>query len=463
MSTDNLHDDAEFERFLAGEGELSAQLKGLPQAEPSADLDAAVFASIEAAMAAEKVQQVEAEPRPAANDPVGPATTSPQRRRSLAYYWHWPVGVAAGILLTLAYRTAFNPYQPPAVALNDSMQSRVIAPVPRVTAQPDVITEPGKVATAPAIIEPPDVASQPVPPAAAAPAPPMIAAASVRDGAVPAGALEKRRQTDTYTVVVTGSQIRRADAATPSPAQVITADDLSASPVINVTGARESASGVELAWTRDPARDMAESKAARSAKSSASLGVEAPLPAQDVASARPEASVSGGIPAAAVPPPPPASAPAPVTLARAEPAASGFSSPNYGIIDQPSLGYQAPAPNVALRASSPVGGEFGPTFARESSPSPDAMGGNNGSSPQTMGKIIADPQVEATQHEDARPDPRKWLALIEQDIHDRQDQAALAEWDKFVAAHPAYKVKNKLRAAIKALRDRQQSQPASSK
>jgi hypothetical protein len=458
MSTDNLHDDAEFERFLAGEGELSAQLKGLPQAEPSADLDAAVFASIEAAMAAEKVQQVEAEPRPAANDPVGPAVSSSQRRRSLAYYWHWPVGVAAGILLMLAYRTAFEPYQPPAVALNDSMQSRVISPVPRVTAQPDVITEPGRVAAAPAIIEPPDVASQPAP-AAAAPEPPIAAAASVRESMAPAGAVppdEKKMQ----RVVVTGSQIKRADAETPSSVQVVTVEDVRISPVLKGSDTPEPASGVELAWTRDPAQDVVASRATSHAERPAQPAATAPSPT-------------------AAPAPMPAAEPVPEYARKAEPAtslsfsggsagaglaASVPSSSNYGIIDKPSAGYNASEPGFAPDAPSLTGGANA-RIVPPTSLSLEPIDGNNNSALQLAGKINAETHGEAASHDSAHGDPREWLALIEREIKEKQDEAALAEWDKFIAAHPAYKVKNKLRAAIKALRDRQQSQlqPASTK
>jgi hypothetical protein len=447
MSTDNLHDDAEFERFLAGEGELSRQLKGLPQAEPSAELDAAVFASIEAAMAAEKVQVVEPEPRGAANDPVGPTTISPQRRRSLAYYWHWPVGVAAGILLTLAYRTAFDPYHPPAVALNDSMQSRVISPTPHVIEQPDVISEPGRVATAPAVLEPPDVASQPASsPAAAAPAQPLVAAVSAKESAAPVVANAEGKKVQ--TVVVTGSTIMRRDAETASPVQVITASDLSASPDHRVADAPKQASGVELAWTRDPAQDAAAAKAASHAESPAPLAAAEPpppppaaapvampaVPVREIA-AKPELAARAELAAAA-----------PAELKRTEPYTQGFSPQTIqGILDQPSAGYPA--------------GANGPANVPQA-PSFDVLGGNNGRlALQPPGEDDARGKSNAAKPDRAHADPRKWLARIEQEIKDKHDEAALAEWDSFVAAHPSYKVNYKLRAAIKALRDRQAPQP----
>ena len=65
--------------------------------------------------------------------------------------------------------------------------------------------------------------------------------------------------------------------------------------------------------------------------------------------------------------------------------------------------------------------------------------------------------------EQAHANPRKWLALIEQEIKDKDNQAALAEWDKFVAAYPAYKISDKLRADIESLRAQIPAKPDAGK
>lgn len=88
-----MSDDAEFDAFLKGEGELSRLLKDMPQAEPSAALDAAILARARSAM------EQEARPQ-AANDPGKPGA-APQLAPSMARRWRMPVGIAATMLAGL--------------------------------------------------------------------------------------------------------------------------------------------------------------------------------------------------------------------------------------------------------------------------------------------------------------------------------------------------------------------------
>jgi hypothetical protein len=108
MTTENQYDDAELALFLQGKDELSHQLKALQQPMPSAALDAAILAKIEAALADER------EPKAAANDPVGPCAgvTPAVRKPSFTARWRLPAGLAAsvliGVLLHRGFRSEFS-------------------------------------------------------------------------------------------------------------------------------------------------------------------------------------------------------------------------------------------------------------------------------------------------------------------------------------------------------------------
>ncbi|MET3134267.1 hypothetical protein AAKU55_004562 [Oxalobacteraceae bacterium GrIS 1.11] len=82
--------DAELEAWLQGRGELADLLRALPQAGPSAELDAAILAAAETALA----------PAPAANDAVMPDA---QRRAASSFMSRWklPLALAASLLLTV--------------------------------------------------------------------------------------------------------------------------------------------------------------------------------------------------------------------------------------------------------------------------------------------------------------------------------------------------------------------------
>jgi hypothetical protein len=477
MSIDNLHDDAEFERFLAGEGELSLQLKGLPQAEPSGELDAAVFASIEAAMAAEKVQVVEPTPGGAANDPVGPASGSPQKKRSMAWYWHWPVGVAAGILLTVAYRTGFEPSRPASstVALADQpLESGLIAPPPplaapaaKVAVSPPPIHAVGE----PPVIPPPAVAevpeNAPVTTASAAPSiAPSAAPRLARMAPAPEAGQAKLDSRQLQTVVVTGANIRRADAETASPIQVITASDLARRDGTRTQFEGDGESGVAKAWGYDPAQAARSARAQPSAPLLASAPAAAsPAPVPLPVPAKPELALrdspveavqlTGGgekgepaTPVAAAIPPP-AGAVAPAAAAPAGDLGALRRAPTASIaIDSPKPDVLAVAPMADAR-----------TIVVQSAPS-SSYGITDKAAAQASPPVSEQDFLRKKSTDDAHSDPAKWLAMIKLKIKQKDNLAALAEWDKFCLAYPAYPVADKYRARINALRAK--IQPAAS-
>ncbi|MGZ3237123.1 MAG: hypothetical protein ACXU8A_07085 [Burkholderiaceae bacterium] len=91
--TNQPHDqteDAAFEDFLQGRGELVKQLKALSQLSPSAALDAAILASAKAAVA-----QAELSKQTAANDPVSP------RKPGFLTRYRIPLAMAASLMVAV--------------------------------------------------------------------------------------------------------------------------------------------------------------------------------------------------------------------------------------------------------------------------------------------------------------------------------------------------------------------------
>ena len=93
-------DDAEFDAFLNGEGDLARRLQGLAQPGPSAALDAAILANARAAMAQQG-------PSVAAND-SGDATPAPRLAPSLGWRWRIPAGIAATVLVGVFANQTFQ-------------------------------------------------------------------------------------------------------------------------------------------------------------------------------------------------------------------------------------------------------------------------------------------------------------------------------------------------------------------
>ncbi len=92
-----MSDDAEFDAFLKGEGELSHRLHAMQQAAPSAALDAAIVERARELMAQESARPV------AAND-AGDSTPAPR----LGWRWRVPAGIAAIVLAGVLARQSFQ-------------------------------------------------------------------------------------------------------------------------------------------------------------------------------------------------------------------------------------------------------------------------------------------------------------------------------------------------------------------
>lgn len=98
MTSKDIHDDdAEFDDFLLGKGELSNLLQALPQPGASAKLDERILRDIEARLATPAVPA----PAPAAaND----AASHPEQRPAPGFFarWRTPLGLAATLVLTMS-------------------------------------------------------------------------------------------------------------------------------------------------------------------------------------------------------------------------------------------------------------------------------------------------------------------------------------------------------------------------
>lgn len=109
---DQVHaDDAEFELFLRREDALSKQLNGLPQPSSNPALDASILVRVESALAIEAQQKITAP----ANDPIGPAGANVVRQRFNSL-WNVPLGLAAGVALTVLVQMVWQSENPSLVA-----------------------------------------------------------------------------------------------------------------------------------------------------------------------------------------------------------------------------------------------------------------------------------------------------------------------------------------------------------
>lgn len=194
MSKDEMNDDAQFEAFLKGEGDLARRLQAMAQPAPRPELDADIHARVRAAMARESSG--------AANDP-GEAGPAPLLAAGSGVRWRLPAGLAATVLAGLFAAQAHRAgdtgaltgvpaveevaalpqaaVAPPAAAPARSQAAQSAVRAPEVVAQsefPPPLPEPAKArprarARAPVVVEAPAPA-----PVAEAPMPSAVANAS---------------------------------------------------------------------------------------------------------------------------------------------------------------------------------------------------------------------------------------------------------------------------------------------
>ncbi len=95
-----MSDDAEFDAFLKGDDALSRQFQSMPQAGPSAALDAAILQRARDLMAQEA--------RPEAANDAGIATPAPRVAGQLGWRWRVPGAIAATVLAGVFAHQAYQ-------------------------------------------------------------------------------------------------------------------------------------------------------------------------------------------------------------------------------------------------------------------------------------------------------------------------------------------------------------------
>lgn len=160
---DDMNDDALFDAFLKGEGELALRLQALEQPQPSAALDAAILTQARTAMAADRP--------PAANDDVAHGAGR-RHPASLSWRWRVPAAIAATVLVGVIARqsvqsdTAAQVYEASAVDAASPPSAAPPASAAAGMAPANPMTSAPSTAVAPAVA--PEQASAPAGPLASA-------------------------------------------------------------------------------------------------------------------------------------------------------------------------------------------------------------------------------------------------------------------------------------------------------
>ncbi|MES2068753.1 MAG: hypothetical protein V4488_00295 [Pseudomonadota bacterium] len=223
MSDKEYHpdDDAELEEFLQGRGELARHLQTLPQAAPSAELDQAIMAKVEAGL-----KQAVPAPMPAANDARIPDSDggnhAPARRR---WWLGAPLTTAASVaivgFLGLQWRHQLEldaPASPPTQVTEVAEVAEPAQTNPGAGASP----EPQAPQTLPAPLPAPPAPQPPV--SAAPPAPAAPPAARVSQSMPPSAPAAKMAApmataAETEKAAIAPARPERADAAPAAPSQ----------------------------------------------------------------------------------------------------------------------------------------------------------------------------------------------------------------------------------------------------
>ncbi|WP_211473573.1 hypothetical protein [Collimonas humicola] len=203
----NRLDDAEFEAFLQGEGELARQLRGLPQPSPSAALDAAILAQADA------LAKAEAPAPQAANDALSGKAAKPGKPH-LLMRWSTQLAMAAcTVLAVLAVLATLRWQAEPVVQPYDA------APQAEPAAQPAApIAAPPAAATAAVDMEPQAKPQLPQPKTAARKGSPPTTTTSEAKSSAPLN-IQDMQATPAY-----------APAPAPAPPSALSRQNYAASP-----------------------------------------------------------------------------------------------------------------------------------------------------------------------------------------------------------------------------------------
>ncbi len=396
----NAENDVEFADFLQGRGELAHLLQELPQEQPSAELDAAILADAEKALAAPHIEpHIGPQVKPqaslptspisvmAANDSIGPATDA-GGAPSFLWRWELPLGLAAGILFAMPL--ALLQKQPSSL---DNSAGKAATELPQLAKADHMTTPEAPAAAAPA----PDVAQKPIATA--------IAGSSTAE-------MAKTKNTGTGSNRENARQVRETSVAQVQPPHAV-ANPNTREPVVAAAPpmvvAATSAEAAPAAITGTVQRQQySESAPPVQAISEREHTDETPktIVASKEEAVTPKKKFNESL---ASPPPMPAAIP---PMAKS-------------------------APEVSLADKQEAQVYTGTLLTRRAVPaSPPAMPATPAAPPQAAGAMAA---------------PKDWLQTIDKLLKADRNKEALEEWKKFRLAYPDYTVNKSLQNQIDAL------------
>ncbi len=415
---DDMH-EAEFEDFLQGKGELASLLQDLPQAQPSAELDAAIIAEAERALAAPlATRTAPAIVPPAVNDAIGPEGSG--KPPSFLWRWKLPLSLAASILFAIP------------VVMQQHQESYSTEPVTASASN-----------------------------ARALPTAPAAPATQENDKS----ALPQLAQADLTKRAKVAAEVA-------APAAPVASTSNAASPVMEASKAKESqvaddarrASAAKPRSEFKPAEQQAEPL---SAPISASKSAPAPAPMVAAAPEPARVTVTGSAirrqDMSAAPAPTPA--PAQVVSAEEKVAADSQYAGNAKM--------RAPAANASAAKAEATGmlAKTSETESRSSAamaekPVMTASADKKADMPAAVPfpaspsaprivmappPVAAAPPLSAALAPEAHPGAYEWQEKIEQLLKNHRNKEALEEWRKFRASYPGFTVDQSLQKQIDAL------------
>jgi hypothetical protein len=380
------------------DAQLEALLQAMPQPRPSAELDAAILADAEAALAKNPVAQ-----RDAANDAVTPESAN-ARRPSFLTRWKVPLAFAATVMLAV-HIVGLQWFAAP------------VYDAPEVSA-----AVPAAPAAAPA--------------ASAADAAPSSTAAELRRAAPAAKPMEQARAKQAQPAAAEARKEKRVLSAAPQAAAGL-AEKKSSDSAGSPAGLAHKSETAALKAEAAPAPPMA---------------AVAPVPAPAPAAPAPLAMAKPAAPAATVGEVQPdlSKQLAPAQTARpamrAEgPATGTVSSGIRGLSSEASRAREAPQ---AAAAAIPEA----KTAAPASNQTPVAADASIAGTPAGGAADGVSSAARYGMADRAFKSPRDWLALIDKLIADRKPKEALEEWTRFRKQYPDHQVTPELQKRIDALK-----------
>ncbi|MFZ6741996.1 hypothetical protein ACO0LC_02105 [Undibacterium sp. JH2W] len=400
--------DAEFEDFLQGKGKLASLLQDLPQAQPSAELDAAIIAQAERALAASTPALAVA-----ANDAIGPEGHG--KPPSFLWRWKLPLSLAASILfaipVVMQYKQESYTTDPVTVASPNApiSQEQEHSALPQL-AQADLAKE-----TKSAEAAAPAAAANDIPPPAmeASKAKESQGATDARRTSVAKPHSEPRpavQQTDPIAataaappvmvavapepvrVTITGSNIRRQDMSAAAPVQSISS----------------SAASEEKTVADNQYASNATMRAPMASPSPAKTEASGMLAKVGEAESRSHAAIAAK---------PVTTAPERIIIADATGKAKADASLADKKADMLATAPAQPVPRIAMAAP----------------------------------PVAAAPPLSAALAPETRLSASDWVQKIEQLLKNQRNKEALEEWRKFRVSYPDFVVDKTLQKQIDAL------------